>query len=70
MNNTRPNSSFFAAQIQTPLNVQTLTLLLVGRRLGDYRPHGHPVCRSLSASTRDLAISLAISHDPAAAAAH
>ena len=29
MNNTRPNSSFFAAQIQTPLNVQMLTLLLV-----------------------------------------
>ena len=29
MNNTRPNSSFFAAQIQTPLNVQTLTLLVV-----------------------------------------
>lgn len=29
MNNTRRNSRFFAAQIQTPLNVQTLTLLLV-----------------------------------------
>ncbi len=29
MDNTRPNSSFFAAQIQTPFNVQTLTLLLI-----------------------------------------
>jgi len=29
MDNTRPKSSFFAARIQTPLNVQTLTLLLV-----------------------------------------
>jgi NitT/TauT family transport system permease protein len=29
MGNTRPHRGFFAVQIQTPLNVQTLTLLLV-----------------------------------------
>jgi ABC-type nitrate/sulfonate/bicarbonate transport system permease component len=70
MDNTRPNSSFFTAEMQRPLNVQTLTLLLVvavwetigrtGILFADLFP---PILEILQSLWR-------ISHDPAAVAAH